>query len=110
MGTHVTTIPVKKGLSSITPDANQGVKYYFRNGIAISDTELDQLRQEHRKKIWQEQENIRKMKQDAANRTIEQRIRDKADADRKSAFEAEQRRIQLEQDRIKRSRPVMNTD
>jgi hypothetical protein len=89
-------------LANATPDANRGKKYYFRNGIAISDAELEQLRQQQR-------DANNRARQEAATRALQELERRRLDVEARSRQEAEARRQEAERIRTRNIRPQLNT-
>jgi hypothetical protein len=81
-------------LGNFLPDANRGKKYYFRNGIAISEAELEQLRQQRREIIKQQQEAANRARQEAASRAQQ---------------EAQARLQEAERIRVQNIKPKLNT-
>jgi hypothetical protein len=96
-------------LSKILPDANRGKKYYFRNDIAISDAELEQLRQQRRAVIQQQQEAAGRARQEAASRAQQEAERRRLETEVRLQQEAQARLQEAERIRVQNIKPKLNT-
>jgi hypothetical protein len=96
-------------LANAAPDVNRGKKYYFRNGIAISEEELEQLRQQHRTILRQQRETANRARQEEASRAQQEAERRRLETEVRLQQEAQARIQEAERIRIRNIKPQLNT-
>jgi predicted DNA-binding protein (UPF0251 family) len=102
---HQDYISCVNRLSKFLPDANRGKKYYFRNSIAISEEELEKLRQQHRLMVQQQN----RARQEEASRAQHEAERRRLETEVRLQQEAQARIQEAERIRIRNIKPKLNT-